>query len=52
MTQHDEEELLRLTKENNYMLKRIISYISNKTESEFVSNVVANIFANKLENRR
>lgn len=51
------EELLRLTKENNEMLKKVISHIEDvntdeyKTKhllQEFINNVVADLFADAL----
>lgn len=51
------EELLRLTKENNALLQRIVEHIDNinaedyKTKhllQEFINNVVADLFADAL----
>lgn len=51
------EELLRLTKENNALLKRIVEHVDNinaedyKTKhllQEFINNVVAVLFADAL----
>lgn len=51
------DELLRLTKENNEMLGKIISYIEKITDDdylskhllqEFINNVVADLFADAL----
>lgn len=51
------EELLRLTKENNALLKRIVEHVDNinaedyKTKhllQEFINNVVADLFADAL----
>lgn len=54
----DKEELLRLTKENNEMLKQIIAYINyingnanNENENDFVRNVIANLMSNSLTGR-
>lgn len=51
------EELLRLTKENNALLQRIVEHVDNinaedyKTKhllQEFINNVVADLFADAL----
>lgn len=50
-------ELLKITKENNEMLKKIVSHIENINEDEyktkhllqeFINNVVADLFADML----
>lgn len=50
-------ELLKITKENNEMLKKIVSHIENINEDEyktkhllqeFINNVVADLFADAL----
>lgn len=48
MTYEEEKELLRLTRENNSMLKQIIAYINihrNHTDDmkEFAINCIANV---------
>lgn len=46
------DELLRLTRENNQMLKYIVNYINNNRQDygyEFVSNVVANLVSNRID---
>lgn len=57
MSSEQIEELLRLTKENNEMLAKIISHIEKITDDdylakyllqEFINNVVANLFADML----
>lgn len=52
MTQQDEEELLRLTKENNYMLKHIIAYLRKDNNIDFINNILANLIANKFERNK
>ena len=49
------DELLELTRENNKMLKQIITYInyinsnaSNENENDFVRNVIANLISNSF----
>lgn len=55
------EEILQLLKENNQMLKRVISYINKVNSEEYqlnedmkdlVTNLIANTFANnRLDNK-
>lgn len=49
------QELLRLIKENNKMLKQIIAYINyinskadSENENDFVRNVIANLISNSF----
>ena len=42
-------ELLKLTKENNIMLKYIISHIKREDNEDFIKNIIANVIGNKLE---
>lgn len=51
-------KLLKLTEENNQMLKNIIGYIqykismaNNENMNDFSMNVLANIISNQLENK-
>ena len=41
------EELLRLTKENNIMLKQLLSYIATKENNSTMRDFVINYIANK-----
>ncbi len=50
------EELLQLTKENNYMLKQIIAYINhinvnadNENNNDFIRNILANLISNTID---
>lgn len=50
------EELLQLTKENNYMLKQIIAYINsinrnadNENNNDFIRNILANLMSNAVD---
>ena len=45
------DELLKLTKENNIMLKQILSILCDSQSSDFASNVLANILADKIMNK-
>ena len=51
MSPLEEKELLRLTKENNYMLRALLSALKHDNNIDFVNNVVANLLANKMERR-
>ena len=53
MTANEEKELLRLTKENNFMLKQIYGYLSHHIANanqenidDFIRNIMANIISN------
>lgn len=46
------DELLRLTKENNYMLRLILQHISKQDNDDFATNVIANIVADKIMNKQ
>lgn len=50
------EELLQLTRENNYMLKQIIAYINsinhnadNENNNDFIRNILANLMSNTVD---
>lgn len=50
------EELLQLTKENNYMLKQIMAYINhinanadNENNNDFIRNILANLISNTID---
>lgn len=58
MTYKEEKELLRLTRENNYMLKKLLEYfakesINANTENanDFMMNLVANLLSTSIERR-
>ena len=53
MTADEEKELLRLTKENNFMLKQIYGYLSyhiananQENIDDFIRNILANVISN------
>ena len=48
MTYQEEQELLRLTRENNAMLKWLLSHHESPSE-DFLMNVIANVISNKYE---
>ena len=41
------EELLRLTRENNMMLKQLLTYIASKENNSSIRDFVINYIANK-----
>ncbi len=41
------EELLKLTRENNAMLKQLLAYIASRDNGSSVRDFVINYFANK-----
>lgn len=52
------EELLRLTQENNLMLKQIIAYINGinahantENENDFIRNIIANLISSSLTDK-
>jgi len=45
------DELLRLTRENNLMLRYLLRKLNNDNEIDFMNNVLANLLANKIEYR-
>lgn len=46
------DELLKLTKENNLMLRYLSRKLNNDNEIDFMNNVLANLLANKIEYNR
>lgn len=53
MTADEEKELLRLTKENNFMLKQMYGYLSHhianinqENMDDFIRNILANVISN------
>ena len=49
MTYQDEQELLRLTKENNELLKEILRHIRRDDTGDFLTNILANIIGNRID---
>lgn len=45
------DELLRLERENNILLRYLVRHINNDNDIDFVNNVIANLLANKIERR-
>lgn len=52
MTPEEEKTLLKLARENNYMLRQIVCFINQQIKNEdsksFGINVLANILSNKI----
>jgi len=49
MTYSEEQELLKLTRENNEMLKTILRYVRHDDINDFFTNVAANIIGNRID---
>ena len=52
MTHDEEEELLRLTRENNVLLKFILQGVHKDEANDFITNILANIVGNRLDGGR
>lgn len=51
MNYEEEQELLRLTRENNYILKQIYNYINSDNPSQDMKEFAINVIANLISNR-
>lgn len=55
-SRNDFDELLELTRENNQMLRWIMSYLMHEAQhddtQDFVQNVIANLVSNRVDFRR
>ena len=49
MTYSEEQELLKLARENNEMLKAILRYVRHDDMNDFFTNIVANIIGNRID---
>lgn len=49
MTHNEEQELLKLTRENNELLKLILQFVYRDDGNDFMTNIIANLIANKME---
>ena len=49
MTYSEEQELLKLTRENNEMLKTILRYVRHDDINDFFTNIAANIIGNRID---
>lgn len=48
LSESEREELLRLTRENNRMLKVILAMVKRDDSEDFLTNIVANIIGNGI----
>ena len=48
LSEAERKELLGLTRENNKMLRSILTIVSNEHSSDFMNNIVANIIGNGI----
>ena len=49
MTRSEEQELLELTRQNNQLLRAILRFVQHDEANDFMTNIVANLVANKME---
>lgn len=49
MTYSEEQELLELTRQNNELLRAILRFVQHDEANDFMTNIVANLVANKME---
>ena len=49
MTRSEEQELLELTRQNNELLRAILRLVQHDEANDFMTNIVANLLANKME---
>lgn len=52
MTYSEEQELLKLTKENNEILKIILQYVRHDNMTDLFTNIVANMIGNRIDGGR
>ena len=49
MTRSEEQELLELTRQNNELLRAILRLVQHDEANDMMTNIVANLVANKME---
>ena len=49
MTRSEEQELLELTRQNNELLRAILRFVQHDEANDMMTNIVANLLANKME---
>ena len=49
MTNAEEQELLELTRQNNWLLRAILRFIQHDEANDFMTNILANIVGNRLD---
>ena len=48
LSELERKELLQLTRENNKMLRTILTLVSHENSSDFMNNIIANIIGNGI----
>ena len=48
LSEEERKELLEITRENNRLLKSILTIVTNEHSSDFINNIVANIIGNGI----
>lgn len=49
MTRNEEQELLELTRQNNWLLRAILHFVQHDEANDFMTNIFANIVGNRLD---
>lgn len=49
MTRSEEQELLELARQNNQLLRAILRFVQHDEANDMMTNIVANLVANKME---
>lgn len=49
---NNENEMLDLLRENNYMLRQIMAYINQGSSNDDVKDFIMNVIANMISNRK
>ena len=49
MTRSEEQELLELARQNNMLLRAILRFVQHDEANDMMTNIVANLVANKME---
>lgn len=49
MIRSEEQELLELTRQNNELLRAILRLVQHDEANDFMTNIVANLLANKID---
>ena len=49
MTHKEEQELLELTRQNNVLLRMILSVVQHDEGNDFIHNILANLISNKID---
>ena len=49
MTRSEEQELLELIRQNNWLLRAILRLVQHDEANDFTHNLIANLIANRME---